>query len=81
MTYATGPPGPPGPPGRPGDGGRGGLSHKIVPGAVSFPDREAMLKVWLLGLAYLTPLDFVICINFQNIGRCILKIYSVCSRK
>ncbi|XP_069193869.1 collagen alpha-1(XVIII) chain isoform X7 [Procambarus clarkii] len=41
-----GPPGPPGPPGQSADGGgRGGASHRIVPGAVTFSDRDAMLKM------------------------------------
>lgn len=41
----SGPPGPPGPPGRPADGEWEGVPPAIVPGAVTFPDREAMLKV------------------------------------
>ncbi|KAK4291744.1 hypothetical protein Pmani_035446 [Petrolisthes manimaculis] len=47
--------GPPGPPGPPGDGG-GTLS--IVPGAVAFPDRDAMLKMSLV--SPLGTLAFVI---------------------
>lgn len=41
-----GPPGPPGPPGQPGqDGGTAVLASNIVPGAVTFADKAAMLKV------------------------------------
>lgn len=48
ILYFSGPPGPPGPPGRPAEGEREGIGPTIVPGAVTFPDREAMIKVTLL---------------------------------
>ncbi|KAG0724088.1 hypothetical protein GWK47_041386 [Chionoecetes opilio] len=40
-----GPPGPPGPPGRPIDEEWEGVPPAVVPGAVTFPDREAMIKM------------------------------------
>ncbi|XP_042221660.1 collagen alpha-1(I) chain-like isoform X3 [Homarus americanus] len=53
-----GPPGPPGPPGRSTDGGRGGAAHRIVPGAVTFPDRDAMIK--MSGVSPVGTLAFVV---------------------
>lgn len=48
VIYFSGPPGPPGPPGRPAEGEQEGRGPAIVPGAVTFPDREAMIKVTLM---------------------------------